>query len=336
MDGICTLANDYVYDQLVALLNSIEAVYGTAMPVCIYPYDNRLERTLALIRDRPQVQIYADTESMQQWDDWARDAWDTCPTARAIWAKAGSSGYHRFGTHRRYGAFDGPFDRFVYMDADTVLLRPLDALFAALEQVEFVAYDFQHRDLSHVYAAESAKLASLFTSEQLQTQIFCSGFYASKRGIFPPEKRQELLTQLSAGDAEILYPMAPDQTLLNYMVMRSPLSYQNLVFTLPSEQVTGNSVTSSHFEVHDHHVYDHGKPLIYLHYIGVSSRRFAELCDGQNVIFPYRDLFWHYRYWRSLDEPPELTGSVVIPPRSRPTLWQRGWRKVQALMEKQL
>ncbi|MFO7029254.1 hypothetical protein B9T07_04150 [Limnospira fusiformis CCALA 023] len=44
MDGICTLANDKVYDQLVALLNSIEANQGADMPVCIYPYNDNIER----------------------------------------------------------------------------------------------------------------------------------------------------------------------------------------------------------------------------------------------------------------------------------------------------
>ncbi len=42
MDGICTLANDRVYDQLIALLNSIEVNGGKALPVCVYPYDDNI------------------------------------------------------------------------------------------------------------------------------------------------------------------------------------------------------------------------------------------------------------------------------------------------------
>lgn len=330
MDGICTLANDYVFDQLVALLNSIEAVYGDQMPVCIYPYDDRLERTRALLQSRPQVQIYADQTSIAAWDQWVRAVWDICPTARAVWDQAGSSGYHRVGTHRRYGAFDGPFDRFVYMDADTLLLQPLDTVFAALEESDFVTYDYQHKDLSHVYEITAPALQDIFTPTQLQTQIFCSGFYGSKRGLFPPTQRDQLLTQLAAGDAAILYPMAPDQTLLNYMVMRSHIAYQNLALSLPPDHRTGNSVTSTHFEVRGSQVYDRDRLLTYLHYIGVSSRRFAEICAGQNVMFPYREVFLHYRYWQSPESAPQLTGPVIDPQRSRrPSRWQRGWQKVQ-------
>jgi hypothetical protein len=37
VNGIYTLANDVVYDQLVALLNSIEANVSPNIPVCIIP-----------------------------------------------------------------------------------------------------------------------------------------------------------------------------------------------------------------------------------------------------------------------------------------------------------
>lgn len=43
-EGIYVLANDIVFDQLVAFLNSIEANAGKPYPVCIIPYDNRLEQ----------------------------------------------------------------------------------------------------------------------------------------------------------------------------------------------------------------------------------------------------------------------------------------------------
>lgn len=143
MDGICTLGNDYVFDQIVALLNSIEAIYDKKMPVCIYPYDDNTEKLAAEIASRPQVTLYDDSVSIKRWDSFAKAVWDTHPTARQTWEKAGSKGYHRFGTHRRYCAFDGPFDRFVYMDADSILMSPLEFIFAQLETNDCIIYDFQ-------------------------------------------------------------------------------------------------------------------------------------------------------------------------------------------------
>ena len=123
MDGICTLANDYVYDQLVALLNSIEVNQGKDTPVCVFPYDDNLERVRAEVARRPNVQLYDDQESIERWDTFFRRVWDAHPTAHRRRQERGhTQPYYRFGHHRYFSSFDGPFDRFVYLDAD-VLIR---------------------------------------------------------------------------------------------------------------------------------------------------------------------------------------------------------------------
>ncbi|KAF3884670.1 MULTISPECIES: Npun_R2821/Npun_R2822 family protein [Nostocales] len=307
MDGICTLANDRVYDQLVALLNSIEAIYGQSMPVCVYPYDDRTTQIATEISRRPNVQLYDNQDSIQQWDSFVRNVWDTHPTAQTHWQQIGGDKYYRVGTHRRYGAFDGPFDRFVYMDADTLLMNSLEQTFTQLEKHDWVVYDFQFKDLSHVYNTSSAKLAQLFPLERLQTETFCSGFYASKKGIFDVQKRLWLLEQLRQGEAEVLYDMAPDQTILNYMVMRLGLSSYNFAVRLPKSEITGCCVTSKHFEAKDKILYDRGNRLLYVHYIGLSSSIFSRLCAGENIDFPYRDIFLHYRYLHEPDKKPKFT-----------------------------
>lgn len=307
MDGICTLANDRVYDQLIALLNSIEAIYGQAMPVCVYPYDDNIEQITQEIAHRPSVQIYNNQESIQRWDEFARNIWDAHPTAQKQWLKVDQEKYHRFGTHRRYGAFDGPFDRFVYMDADTLLMSPLDTIFNQLNYHDWVVYDFQYTDLSHVYDEKSSKLTEIFSSEQLKTEIFCSGFYASKKDIFPQTLRESLLDKLRQGEAEILYSMAPDQTILNYMVMRSGISSCNLALDLPVDEKTGCCVTSNHFVARDNILYDRSNRLTYIHYIGISSKFFKQICAGHNIDFPYRDIFLHYRYLHEPEKRPNFT-----------------------------
>lgn len=319
MDGICTLGNDRVYDQIVALINSIEA-FAPGMPVCIYPYDDQIEQLHELTQTCPQVTLYDDTTSIQRWDAWVEQIWATHPTARQQWDAIGSAGIHRRGTHRRFCAFDGPFDRFIYMDADTLLLSDPAPVFNALNEYDWVTYDFQHKDLSHVYDVDSGWIEKLFSAEQLQRQAFCSGFYASRRGLFNPEQSQEILDWLKAGEAAVLYPMAPDQTILNYLVMRRGVKSCNLALTLPPGQRTGNSVTSNHFTIAEHRVYDKGVPLLYLHYIGLSSRLFARLCNGENVDLPYRDVFLHYRYLRDPENHPALAGKLVT---ARPQRWRR-------------
>jgi len=307
MDGICTLANDRVYDQLIALLNSIEEILGPQTPVCVYPYDEQITKIAAEIARRPNVQLYDNQESINQWDEFARRAWDTHPTARQSWSRVDSATYHRFGTHRRYCAFDGPFDRFLYMDADTLMIGPVAPIFAQLQESDFVVYDFQHIEPFHVYDLSSKQLTKLFTPERISSEIFCSGFYASKQHLFSPTRRDWLVSRLQEGEAEVLYPMAPDQTLLNYMVMRTGLSNYNLALKLPANQITGCCVTSTHFVEKDHLLYDKGNRLIYIHYIGLSSRLFAKVCAGENIDFPYREVFLYYRYLHEPENRPKFT-----------------------------
>ncbi|MBE9075645.1 Npun_R2821/Npun_R2822 family protein [Microcystis sp. LEGE 08355] len=328
MDGICTLANDRVYDQLVALLNSIEVNGGKDLPVCVYPYDDNTERIKAEIAQRPNVELFDDREVIERWDNFAKSAWEPHPTAKERWLKAGSRGYHRFGAHRRYCAFDGPFDRFIYMDGDTLLMSPLDRVFAQLDNFDCVVYDFQHKDITHVYEVTSPKLLEIFPQERLNQEIFCSGFYGSKKGLFDGERRNWLIEQLRAGEAEILYPMAPDQTIVNYMMMRSNFSIYNLALQLPKEERTGCCVTSPHFQALDNILYDKGKRLTYLHYIGLSSSLFTRLCSGENLDFPYRDIFLHYRYLYEPSQRPIFTDSPKPYQPPTPTFWQKVTRKL--------
>jgi hypothetical protein len=306
--GICTLANDRVLDQVIALINSIGSVMGPEFPICIFPYDDQCDRLAMEIQDRPNVQLFTDQTVLDYWEQETKRIWDACPHAKKRWAGITSDPYYRLGVHRRFGAFSGPFDRFLYMDADTILLQDISPIFHQLDSYDWITYDFQHRDVSHVYNCNSEKLLQVFTPHQIDREIFCSGFYASKRGIFSQAQLETCLTALQSGEHEILYEMAPDQTILNYWVMRSSLSIYNYAVELPTSESTGCCVTSNHFEGHGHQLFDRGNPLTYLHYIGLSSSLFRDLCLGNNVDFPYRDLFLHYRYLHDPQSKPDFCG----------------------------
>lgn len=306
-DGIYTLANDVVFDQLVALLNSIAANMGD-VPVCVIPYDDRLDRVRTEISSRPQVMLLEDPALLAPWEAFATQVWQANPTVMQIWASEGVKGVYRLGMHRRFYGFDpgAPFDRFVYLDADTLLLQSLDPIFSYLQQHDFVVYDFQYKDPLHVFNLESPQLLKVFEPKRIETEIFCAGMFASKKGVFTTAELEFLLTQLQAGEADLLRRQSPDQSVLNYMVMRSKKSVFNLALQLPKSQTTGNAVTSPHFEQRGTGMYDHDKPLTYLHYIGLSSQLFQKLCQGENIGFPYREIFLHYRYLHQPEKRPQF------------------------------
>ena len=138
----------------------------------------------------------------------------------------------------------------------------------------------------------------------------CSGFFASRKGLFDEGKLSKLMQNLENGEADLLYPFAPEQSLLNYMLMRSDVSIYNFALDLPYDKRTGNSVTSTHFEEKEHILYDKGVRLTYLHYIGIGSGPFRRLCSGENVNIPYRDIFLHYRYLHDPEKRPPLMGRI--------------------------
>lgn len=306
-DGIYTLANDYVFDQLVALLNSIET-NASNLPVCVIAYNDQLDRVRAEIADRPNVTLMDDPTIFARWREFSTQVWTTHPHALATWREEGIDGVYRLSCNHRYASFDleAPFDRFIYLDADTLVLDSLDRFFESLNDHDFVTYDFQFKDPSHIFNLTSPKLLEIFPQERLQTEIFCSGCYASKKGLFSPEQLENLVAKLAEGEAEVLYLKAPNQSVLNYITMRSGITIHNLAVHLSLEKRTGNSVTSKHFEWRDRVLYDHGKRVTYLHYIGLSSQLFSKLCANENVSFPYRETFLHYRYLHDPEKQPVL------------------------------
>lgn len=318
MNGICTLGNDIVFDQLVALLNSIDAHIGTEIPICIYPFDEQLERISIEISNRPNVFIYDDRESIRRWDEFMLEA---SP------ASMNRDRYRIYGGHRRFCAFDAPFDNFVYMDADTLLMNSLEPVFSKLDEYNCVVYDFQFLYPDKVYNVKSPKLTQVFDEKQIESQIFCSGFYASKRGLFPEEKLEWLLSHLKNNESEILYPKG-DQSVLNYIFMRPGTGIYNFAHHLPDSQKTGCAVTSKHFEECEHVLYDKGNRLTYLHYIGVQPEVMQAVCAGGNFDFPYRDLFLHYRYLHEPENRPTFTTPPKVYGASKPSFFQRALNKL--------
>jgi len=322
MNGICTLGNDYVFDQLVALLNSIDVILGPTTPVCIYPFDEQTQRIADEIAKRPNVFIYDNQESINRWDQFM---------LAAAPERLNRSKHRLYGAHRRFCAFDGPFDKFIYLDADTLVMNSLAAVFEKLDSYDFVIYDFQFKDVSKIYNVNSPKLLKTFEQKRIDAEIFCSGFYGAKQGIFNLEQRDWLISQLQAGDTELLYGGAGEQPLLNYMVMKSNLSIYNFAQQLPDTEKTGCSATSKHFEEREHILYDKGTRLTYIHYIGIPPTLTQAVCAGENIEFPYRDLFLYYRYLHEPDKRPALENipkRYDVPP---PSLLTRALRKLKLI-----
>jgi hypothetical protein len=304
-DGIYILANDVVFDHLVALLNSLEVNGAKDIPVCIIPYDDRMEKVRVEIAIRHNVTLFENTDSIDFWEDFATQAWTSHRKAQKVWQAKGWQQVHCLGMHRKFCCFDGHFDKFVYFDCDTLLMGSLDYIYQKLDEFDWVANDFQYKsDLNYVFDLSSPKLAEIFNVCQLDSHIFCAGWFAAKKGILNRNNSNQLLENLISGEAEILSLRGTDQPLFNYLVARSGISFYNFAYHQPAG-VTGNH-WSSQFDVIDYVLYDKGRRLTYLHYMSISAAKINQLCAGEDVEIPYRNVFLHYRYLRSPEKCPKL------------------------------
>ncbi|BAU15117.1 hypothetical protein LEP3755_56740 [Leptolyngbya sp. NIES-3755] len=298
--GIYILANDVVFDQLIALLNSIETNISPEIPICIIPYNDRLDKVRSEIANRPQVSLFENTESIQRWETFATQVWKSHDRAQKAWRDRQFPEVYRIEMHRKLCCFDGEFDRFVYFDADTLALSSLDAIFQKLEQYDWVANDYQYSsDIKYIFDAPQTELLKVFDPET-QRNIFCAGWFASKKHVFTDEILRSLLTSLHSGEVDLLALWGTDQSLMNYMVLRSQISYYNFAMT----GTAPGSHWSTTFEERDRILYDKGQPLTYLHYMSVPASAFTRLCQGEEASIPYRDLFLHYRYLKSPHDRP--------------------------------
>jgi hypothetical protein len=302
VNGIYTLANDVVYDQLIALLNSIEVNAGQELPVYVIPYDDNIEKVRAEIDTRKNVKLFDNAASIARWEEFGSRVCKAHKRSQEMMRKRGLPPNFRTQRYRKLCCLDGPFDKFIFFDGDTLLMKPLDEYYNQLDEYDWLTNDFQYKsDLNYIFNWTEEKVAEVFQRENISNDVFCSGWFASKNTVFSDTMLANLIEKLESGEADVLHWIASDQTLINYLVLRSGISHYNYA---RHDQATG-SHWSSKFDVVDNILYDHGKPITYLHYMSISASQFTKLCAGVDVNIAYRDVFLHYRYLKSPEQRPQ-------------------------------
>jgi len=231
--GIYTLANDVVFDQLVALLNSIRANYSKDIPVCVIPYDDRMDKVKEEIKTRKNVFIFEDGKCIKKWEALGKKIWDVY--SKDMPENQNIFGRHSIHLHRKFCIFDGPFEEFAFLDADTLIMNSIEPFFKKLKTKKFISYDYQYTDLSHVYNINSKKLFEIFNQNRINSEIFCVGFFVSKKTLFSPKDIKKIMRDIKE-EYDILYSRAPEQSLLNYMIMKLNIKNYNFALELPKEK----------------------------------------------------------------------------------------------------
>jgi hypothetical protein len=306
--GIYTLANDTVYDQLVALLNSIEKNIGSDVPICVIPYNDFLEKTKKEIDSRPQVTLFNNPESLARWDSFVNEVWEYHSQASKPLERPG---WYKGFVHRKFSAFDGEFDRFVFFDADSLAMQPLDKIFAKLDAYDLVFDDWEHNKKRFFTELDldAIEQATELSEADIRPKLHCDSFFASKRGLFPPEEITSLKERLTnQKEIQWVYDRCwwSSSALFSYLTFHTNYSMFNFTLSPDGQDRTGNCADADPFVEIDGVLYNQEglKPIHRIHYMNYSSAGFNRLCQGEDVDIRYRDTFLHYRFLKNPEQKP--------------------------------
>ncbi|WP_193198455.1 Npun_R2821/Npun_R2822 family protein [Nostoc sp. MG11] len=308
--GIYTLANDVVYDQLVALLNSIEINVSADIPVCIIPYDERLDRVKQEINSRKNVILFEDWDVIQRWEEFAHQVWAAHPRERET--KTSRPSWYKSHLQRKFVAFEGVFEQFVFYDGDSLAMKPPTDVIEKLNKYDFVFDDWEHLKNRTVAALDISVIekTGLYTEADIRPKLHCSSFFGSKRGLFTADEIEVMKQQLiDKREIEWIngHGWWDDAFLFNYMTLRCDRPLFNFTLSPDGQDRTGNCANADPFVNINHVLYNQDglKPIHRIHYMSYSSSDFARLSQGEDVNILYRDEFLYYRFLKQPEQRPQ-------------------------------
>ncbi len=207
--GVYCLANDKVIEWTIAFCESLRA-HEPALPLVVIPFDDHVDR-LSRLAERYRFAILRDP-SLERLDRIGTLFYPGDPTAR-----------HMF---RKLAAFWGPFDRFIFLDSNIVVLGTLGSILSAGIGYDLVRFD---TDIKPVYKSGP------FRDEMVRAhgaRGFNAGAFISRRGALTLDRVEGLAVDALAVKDHFM--PAGDQPFLNYCFDMSGLRMEALSDLIPA------------------------------------------------------------------------------------------------------
>ena len=274
--GVYFSANDAVYDWAVAFLNSYRR-FNPDLPLYLIPFNEDCDRLLDL-QSEYDFKIYTDP---------AFDRLEAIGKAFELGHAEGVGPYW----FRRYAAFWGPLDEFMYLDARQIVLADLEPFVTAPGEYGF---DFMHYDcaLDQVYEPGPFRREML---RQNRARGFNSGRWASRKGLFSMSEF-EALAEEALEIRDQLNPRNTDQAFINYCCDTKPVNYGHFAEVMGSisQQGWANQPGSVYKQDGSYYLWNYGglnhsERIVLLHWAGIPKAS----------TMPERSLFVRFRYSRS-------------------------------------
>jgi hypothetical protein len=257
--GVYFSANDVVYDWTIAFLNSFRQ-FNPNLRLILIPFNNQCDRLLQL-QSKYNFEVFIDEPSFERLE--------------AI-GQAFELGYTPTGPYwfRRYAAFWGPCERFLYLDARQVVLADITPFLTALDEFGF---DFLHYDcaINQVYEPGNFRQQLL---RQGRGRGFNSGRWAARKGLFSIEEFEALAVE-ALKIREQLNPRNTDQAFINYCCDLKPLVYGHFAEVIGgicenawAHQPGTIYQSDGIYRLWDYGGQDHKKQVVLMHWAGNKLR----------------------------------------------------------------
>ena len=273
--GAYFLANDAILEQAIGFLNSFRT-YNPTIPLCLIPFADDYSRIGAL-SGRYGFTVWRDENVLRRCDAISREFHDG----------------RTMGQYRKLAMWTGPFDEFVYVDSDTIVLEPVDFVFEFLSRYGFVTSHSNIQEIRRWVWRDSIYQTNVLSRGQIAFAAN-TGFVVSRTGLIDPEAVwRDLAEPLSlAPHMELL---CCEQPLLNYLMVTSGVRYSSLwviaakrrMTDMPLEQWAGDDIGRVE---EGRLIPSRANRVLLVHWAGEWQRARDE---GGKI--PYYDLWQHYR-----------------------------------------
>ena len=205
--GVYFLASDRILDLAIAFLNSFRA-HNPDIPLCMIPYNERSPR-VAQLAPAYGFSLFPRPELLPRCEALGRFVLG-----------------REAGTFRKLALWEGDFDEFVYINADTLVLADVSFCFDHLAEHDFVTSHSHAPGLLQWVWKPSVRECGLLTKDQIDFSAN-TGFIVSRK---PALRLEEV--ERRKGDAAEAAPWmtegCTDQPLLNYLMVTSGRRYTSL------------------------------------------------------------------------------------------------------------
>lgn len=269
--GVYIVANDYVTDNAIALINSIRS-FNKEIPIVLIPFNEQFQNIASILNRDGGVEIFPDLKLIDEFTEQVKEIFP-----RDFLALPNKM--------RKLVAWFGPLDEFIYIDTDIIVFESPTKTLDKLSEYDFICCDYHHlsEGLKNIFSP-TVKEKEIFNDLELQ-DVFNSGYWASKKGTITFQQMEKTLRECSAHEEYFDFTKGvTDQPILNYLVLRNIPKRHNLV-KIPGG-APGSWAGSRHFEEKDRILYDKGTKLEYVHWAGMKIKPGC----------PYWDVWQHYRY----------------------------------------